>query len=77
MTIRAAILFFPVILGLLPILRAGYWRWDVLASYGHPILGSAFLHNLGVGMFWLGWFAFLIVGLLGFFGLIPWHADDS
>ena len=71
MNIRAGILFFVVILGLLPIVRSGHWRWDVLAPYGHPILGSVFLHKLGVGMFWLGWFTSLIVGLLAFFRVVP------
>lgn len=70
MNIRAGILFFIVILGLLPILRSGSWRWDVLAPYGRPILCSTLIHSLGVGMFWLGWFSSLIVGLLVFFSVV-------
>ena len=69
MNIKAGLFFFIVIIGLLPILRSGHCRWDVLAPYGSPVLRSAFLHNLFVGMFWLGWFASLIGGLLVFFGV--------
>ncbi len=77
MNMKAGIFFFMVILGLLPILRSGYWRWDVLAPYGHPIFGSAFLHKLGVWMFWLGWFTYLIVGLLVFFGVVPFQSTHE
>jgi hypothetical protein len=71
MNINAGIFFFVVAIGLLPILRSGHWRWDVLAPYGHPVLRSTFLHNLFVGMFWLGWFTSLTVGLLVLFRVVP------
>lgn len=70
MDMRAGIFFFIVIFGLLPILRGGHWRWDVLAPYGHPVLRSAFLHKLVLGMFWLGWFTSLTFGLLVLFRVI-------
>jgi hypothetical protein len=73
MNIEAGLFFFVVIIGLLPILRSGHWRWDVLAVYGRPILRIAFIHNLVVGMFWVGWFTSLIVGLLVLFRVVPFR----
>ncbi|MFC1805435.1 hypothetical protein ACFL09_00450 [Planctomycetota bacterium] len=51
------ILLIPAI-GLLPILRDKRWNWRVVRS-----------HKLLNALFWLGWAAALVVGLLVLFGV--------
>ena len=65
---NADILLIPMI-GLCAICRGGRWHWDVLSSDGTLVLGSRFIHRMLLGMFWLGWSASLILGVLTLFGV--------
>jgi hypothetical protein len=55
------------IIGLIAICRGGRWNWDPISLYG---IQSRFIHRLLLGMFWLGWSTFLVVGVLKVFGAL-------
>ena len=63
------ILFVPLLIALVTICRGGKWHWDPIPLGGPAWLYTPLIHRLVLLLFWLGWGALLIVGLLKLFGL--------
>jgi len=65
---NAGLLIVPL-LGLFAIFRGGRWNWDPIGPGGPAWLHTPLMHRSVLLLFWLGWSATLLVGLLRLFGL--------
>jgi hypothetical protein len=69
MNSTAGLILLIPLLGVVSICHGGRWHWDPIGLGGAAWLRTSFVHRLLVAVFWLGWSASLLVGLLILFGV--------